>query len=226
MANDETIKQPETNQPLTSLEAEDNPFAQTTNETTPPEASEHAKTAAPASASEADSTATPTPAAAKDPWAEPVPVAPPTSTGMPMLVLGTLLLVAVVVIVFLFVRIQDLNKKTDQLLAESLQKTAQITQLNNRLENTAPGIRQSDIVILSAVYGSGTQFRDVTDRVRELLSKPDAEFFSRPEWLQNDPTPGWNKELVIIFTRKGQRHIFMTGEGGRVTVAALVDAAK
>jgi len=80
----------------------------------------------------------------------------------------------------------------------------------------------ADLLIISAAYGSGTKFSDVTDRVDDLLRQPGAVFFARPEWLLADPTPGWNKALVIVYEAKGQRHTFATGEGGRVSVAVLL----
>ena len=76
----------------------------------------------------------------------------------------------------------------------------------------------SDFVIISAVYGSGVTFSDVTARVDELLRQPNVEFFARPEWLHTDPTPGWNKALVIVYDCRGRRGIFTCGEGGRVTL--------
>jgi len=79
----------------------------------------------------------------------------------------------------------------------------------------------SDISIISATYGSGTQYADVTGRVNYWLRQPDGEFFARPEWLKADPTPGWNKALVIVYECKGHRHIFTTGEGGKVSLAEL-----
>lgn len=84
----------------------------------------------------------------------------------------------------------------------------------------------SKILIISAVYGSGTRFADVTARVDDLLYQPGVKFFARPEWLNADPTPGWNKALVIVYEFKGHRHIFATGEGGKVSAEKLVEQAK
>jgi hypothetical protein len=84
----------------------------------------------------------------------------------------------------------------------------------------------ADLLIISATYGSGTNYADVTYRVNDLLRQPDVEFFARPEWLAVDPTPGWNKALVIVYEFKGYRHTFTTGEGGRVSASVLVDQAK
>ena len=59
-----------------------------------------------------------------------------------------------------------------------------------------------------------------------MLHEPSVEFYARPEWLHADPTPGWNKELVIVYEFKGRRHIFMTGEGGKVSAEELIHDAK
>jgi hypothetical protein len=84
----------------------------------------------------------------------------------------------------------------------------------------------ADLLIISATYGSGTNYVDVTYRVNDLLRQPDVEFFARPQWLAADPTPGWNKALVIVYEFKGQRHVFTTGEGGKVSVSVLLGEAK
>ena len=84
----------------------------------------------------------------------------------------------------------------------------------------------ADLLIISATYGSGTNYADVTYRVNDLLRQPDVEFFARPEWLAADPTPGWNKALVIVYEFKNRRHTFTAGEGGRVSASVLVDEAK
>ena len=80
----------------------------------------------------------------------------------------------------------------------------------------------ADLVIISATYGSGTNYSDVTGRVTDLVHQRDVEFFARPEWLHADPTPGWNKALVIVYEFKGRRHLFTAGEGGRVCVDLLI----
>lgn len=84
----------------------------------------------------------------------------------------------------------------------------------------------ADVLIVSAVYGSGAKFADVTSRVDELLRQPKVEFFARPEWLNADPTPGWNKALVIVYDYRGERHTFSTGEGGGVSLDRLIRQAK
>ena len=82
------------------------------------------------------------------------------------------------------------------------------------------------LLIVSAVYGSGTHFADVTYRVNDLLRDPDVEFFAQPGWLNADPTPGWNKALVVVYEVDGQRRVFTTGEGGSVTLGKLLHPQK
>ena len=76
-------------------------------------------------------------------------------------------------------------------------------------------------MVVSAVYGSDLYFADVTSTVDDLLHHRDNAFFARTEWLRADPTPGWSKALVIVYEFKGRRHIFITGEGGRVSLQQL-----
>jgi hypothetical protein len=100
------------------------------------------------------------------------------------------------------------------------------SQTNSACEHVPPSRTESPlrgVLIVSAVYGSGVNFADVTYRVNELLRQPDVEFFARPEWLHADPTPNWNKALVIVYEVNGQRRIFTTGEGGSVSVDRLLD---
>lgn len=91
------------------------------------------------------------------------------------------------------------------------------------LAGNLPG---ANLLVISAVYGSGANFVDVTYRVNDLLRQPGVEFFARPEWLHADPTPGWNKALVIVYEHKGQRRLFTTGEGGRVSADTLLGDKK
>jgi len=78
-----------------------------------------------------------------------------------------------------------------------------------------------DLLVVSAVYGSDIYFADVTRRVDDLLHHRDGAFVTSAEWLRADPTPGWNKELVIVYEFKGRRHISTTGEGRRVSLGQL-----
>ena len=84
----------------------------------------------------------------------------------------------------------------------------------------------ADLLILSATYGSGVNFADVSLRVNDLIHQSGVEFSARPQSLLADPTPGWNKALVIIYEYQGRRHLFASGEGGAVSVEILIKNAK
>lgn len=86
----------------------------------------------------------------------------------------------------------------------------------------APAPERVPVKLISAVYGSGTAFADVTDRVKALLDEPGAAFQANPSWLGADPTPGWNKALVIVHEFEGRRRTFTAGENGAVSAALLV----
>jgi hypothetical protein len=86
----------------------------------------------------------------------------------------------------------------------------------------APAPERVPVKLISAVYGSGTAFADVTDRVKSLLDEPGACFYANPPWLGADPTPGWNKALVMVYETGGNRRTFTVGENGEVSAELLV----
>lgn len=86
----------------------------------------------------------------------------------------------------------------------------------------APAPERVPVRLVSAVYGSGTQFTDVTDRVKALLDEPGAVFQASPHWLGADPTPGWNKVLVIVHEVDGKRRTFTAGENGTVSAELVM----
>ena len=175
-----------------------------------------------------EGTTIPEVAPAKDPWAEGEPPTPPEPAGVPVVVVVLIFVVAAAAILFLVSHTRSLQAKINQVTLESKQVKAQADLLQTQLDQLSltTKAQSTGLLIVSAVYGSGGAFKDVTDRVNTLLHQPDAEFYAKPEWLHDDPAPGWNKELVICYKIQGQRHIFMTGEGGKVSVAALLDEAK
>jgi hypothetical protein len=96
---------------------------------------------------------------------------------------------------------------------------AEARPLREAVPSDAPA---SKLLVISAVYGSGDKFADVTYRVNDLLRDPETVFWARPHWLGADPTPGWNKALVIVYECDGRRRTFSTGEGGEVSVGRLL----
>jgi len=75
--------------------------------------------------------------------------------------------------------------------------------------------------VVSAVWGSGTQFTDVTDRVKDALDQPDADFPVTPGWLKSDPSVGWKKALIVILELRGKRFIFTSPENAEFGVRTL-----
>jgi len=92
---------------------------------------------------------------------------------------------------------------------------------------SAPFIRHTDsgIKIISAVWGSGDHFVDVTDTVNALLANPDATFKANPDSLKIDPIPHWNKALVIVYELDGDRYLTDSGEDAEVSIQMLKDHA-
>jgi hypothetical protein len=86
----------------------------------------------------------------------------------------------------------------------------------------APALERILVKLISAVYGSGTAFTDVTDRVKALLDEPGAIFYANPNWLGADPTPCWNKALIIVHESDDKRRTFTVGENGEVSAALIV----
>lgn len=86
----------------------------------------------------------------------------------------------------------------------------------------APAPKRVPVNLISAVYGSGTSFTDVTDRVKSFLDEPGALFHANPHWLGADPTPGWNKALIIVHQIDGQRRTFTASENGEVSAELVM----
>lgn len=70
--------------------------------------------------------------------------------------------------------------------------------------------------ILSATYGSGGGHADVTARVKEKLELKRENLVARPQDLGADPTPGWNKQLNIVYTKDGRQRMRSYGENSSV----------
>ncbi len=83
-----------------------------------------------------------------------------------------------------------------------------------------------NLLVISAVFGAGTHFADVTCRVNYLLCQSDAGFCANPPALGGDPIPYTRKALVIVYEFRGARHIFTADETGAVSLDILRSAAK
>ena len=79
--------------------------------------------------------------------------------------------------------------------------------------------------VLAASYSFGSEYADVTGRVKTLL-RTGKTFQANPESLLVDPHPGWNKALVIFCKVEGKRAIFSVGEGEPVSHDLLAEKAR
>jgi hypothetical protein len=82
----------------------------------------------------------------------------------------------------------------------------------------------SSVKIISAVYGVSTNFVDVSAQVENMVDLK-MEFKVQPGFLQTDPSPGWNKTLVVLYEFRGRRHVLTAGEGKSVSTSILEQAA-
>jgi hypothetical protein len=105
--------------------------------------------------------------------------------------------------------------------ATSPESTTKVVPLDTSARTTP-----SNLTLVSAVFGAGTQFADVTPRVIDLLRQPDTTFAANRRWLQVDPAPDRNKTLVIVYEFRGRRHQFTVGKDGKVSLSLLQRHAK
>lgn len=77
--------------------------------------------------------------------------------------------------------------------------------------------------IISARWGMGNHWADVTARVKELASAPNA-VPANPDTLGIDPATGWRKKLQIIYVKDGQSHTVWIAEDEDIKVEDLIPA--
>jgi len=85
---------------------------------------------------------------------------------------------------------------------------------------------KEEIVVTSALFGSGTKVADVTKRVAELLRSEPGGFAARGDWLRADPLPYKSKALVIVYNYKGRHCLFLVSGGAKISYELLVENAE
>ncbi len=92
---------------------------------------------------------------------------------------------------------------------------------------SVPGCSRSNVTIISAVYGSGTNYVDVSNQVYKMINLQ-MNFQARPEFLLVDPTPYHNKALVIDYEAGGRRHIFtaLASDDDYINARVLLNSAR
>ena len=75
-------------------------------------------------------------------------------------------------------------------------------------------------VFISARWGGGNNWVDVTEKVKEWLSGDD-DFWADNDTLGSDPTPGWRKHLEITYKAAGKPRTISVDEDAKVPAAKL-----
>jgi hypothetical protein len=88
---------------------------------------------------------------------------------------------------------------------------------------TTSGDSASDLIIRSVEFGLGTHVADVTERVKELLSRQPEGFIINAQSLGTDPKPGRGKVLTIDFDYQGQAHALVIPAGENLSYQTLVE---
>jgi hypothetical protein len=91
------------------------------------------------------------------------------------------------------------------------------------LPHSMSGPQIAILVILSATYGSGRRHVDVTARVKYHVEQERHAFSANPRDLGTDPTPGWNKQLTIIYQLNGKELRKSWGENSRIEPSVFTE---
>ena len=94
------------------------------------------------------------------------------------------------------------------------------------ISSGSPSTATGEILVATALFGSGTKVANVTKRVVELLHSDPDGFSARADWLRADPIPYKSKALVIAYDYKGKHRLFVTPAGERVSYKLLVANAE
>jgi hypothetical protein len=100
-------------------------------------------------------------------------------------------------------------------------KTPDVNQLGKR----DAAVTVNGLKIISAVWGSGGHFVDVTEQVVAILKSPHNVYKANRDWLKVDPTPHWKKCLVTVYELDGVRCILNTYDNSEISVKILRDSA-
>jgi len=72
---------------------------------------------------------------------------------------------------------------------------------------------EQSLRLISAIYGWGPDFVDITDKVGRALDGSTHAFVMSNEWLGYDPSPGHDKVLVVVWEVGERRYVFPVREG-------------
>lgn len=110
----------------------------------------------------------------------------------------------------------------------------EVQRLDRRSEAAAVRLREDQAALGSAQanerprivwasFGSGNNWADVTEQVKRLADSSDA-VRANPDTLGADPSPGWRKQLDIVYVQDGQRRTVTINEDSEIRVQGLIPA--
>lgn len=82
----------------------------------------------------------------------------------------------------------------------------------------APLPSRHELRLEQASYGAGDQAMDVTGRLQELLQNNSLEFRVDNRGMGGDPAPGMRKQLVVVYSYRGQRREVSAYEGEYIRI--------
>jgi hypothetical protein len=110
----------------------------------------------------------------------------------------------------------------------------EVERLDRRSEATAARLREDQALlaaarahepprIVSASFGTGQKWADVTERVKQLAESSQVVRVNAHS-LGVDPAPGWRKRLEIVYTEDGERRTYMIDGDSEIRVPGLIPA--
>ena len=104
-------------------------------------------------------------------------------------------------------KIED-AQKTKMEADQARKKQAAVDTVKQMVKLGEPTVK-----ILSASYGTGGKFADVTARVKHYVEDKKETFWANKDTLKSDPNPGWNKSITVKYIKDGIKRERRWGKG-------------
>ena len=115
------------------------------------------------------------------------------------------------------------NNTLDALVKECAVEYRKLAESNRAARVAAGIISPASESIVSARWGGGEKWVDVTAKVKEWVSGED-DFWADNETLGADPTPGWRKHLEITYKKDGKEKTISVDENGKTPTENFIRA--
>lgn len=107
------------------------------------------------------------------------------------------------------------NNALDALIKESAAEYRKLAEVNRAARMVAGTVSPAGESIISARWGGGEKWVEVTARLKEWVSGDD-DFWADNETLGSDPTPGWRKHLEIRYKKDEKEKTISIDENEKV----------